>query len=80
MPLMLLTASVGCPAFGASSDHLRDTASPKSKPSTASVKSLMKLVRRNSPSVKRSKPISLCLWRIFRMRRSSRASSSVRDF
>ena len=52
MPATLLTgAPVPAPAC-----QERATASPRSKPSTASVKSLMKLRRRSSPSVKISKP------------------------
>src|SRR5580692_7944776 len=67
MPVTLLTgASFSWPAF-----QERATASPKSKPSTASVKSLMKLRRRNSPSVKISKPSSFCLARTRSMSRSS---------
>ena len=54
---------------------LRAVASPMSKPSTASVKSLMKLRRRSSPSVKIWKPSSF--WRVStrRMCLSSRARS-----
>src|SRR5271155_5416863 len=57
MPITLLSfAAFPSPVF-----HERPTASPISKPSTASVKSLMKFRRRSSPSVKISSPSSFCL-------------------
>src|SRR5690348_15258903 len=65
MPVTLLTGALAWPA------QERATASARSKPSTASVKSLMKLRRRSSPSVKTSNPSSFCLFRTRVMWRSS---------
>src|SRR5215510_11352744 len=76
IPVTLLTgAAFISPAF-----QLLATESPMSKPSTASVKSLMKFRRRSSPSVASSKPSSCCLARIRRMCRSSRLCNAAGSF
>src|SRR5262249_13537887 len=69
IPATLLTST----AFDSPAAQVRATASPKSNPSTASVKSLMKLRRRSSPSVNSSKPSSFCLSSMRRMCLSSSA-------
>src|ERR1700735_3069530 len=67
MPATLLSRA----PFASPALQERATASPMSKPSTASVKSLMKFRRRNSPSVKISRPSSFCFARTQSISRSS---------
>ncbi len=55
--------------------HVRPTAPPSSRPSTLSLKSLMNVRRRSSPSVKILSPSSSCLRSAARMYLSSSVSS-----